>query len=138
METTVQLPEIENRSDVKRLVITFYDLIKLDDQLGPIFTGIIPTDHWPAHIEKLTDFWMAHLFGEMGFKGNPVQAHRNVDQHFNYSINNEHFKHWLELWFATVDTLFTGDRALFAKQKAQNMAVGQYIKIWEAKPEELK
>ena len=135
MGNQTELTSIENREDVKRLVIAFYNEIKSDEKLGPIFTEIIPEDHWTSHIDKLIDFWMAHLFGEIGFKGNPVQAHRNVDRHFNYSIDQEHFNHWLSIWFSTIDSMFLGDRALFAKQKAQNMAVGQYLKIWEAKPE---
>ena len=134
MEAQIQKPTIETREDVKNLVFKFYDIIKLDEKLGPIFLEIIPTDKWSSHIEKLTDFWMAQLFGIMNFKGNPVQAHRDVDKHFNHSISQDHFTHWLGLWFATVDGLYTGEKALLAKQRAQNMAVGQYIKIWEVKP----
>ena len=134
MEAQIQKPTIETREDVRNLVFTFYDIIKIDEKLGPIFLEIIPTEKWGSHIEKLTDFWMAQLFGIMNFKGNPVQAHRDVDKYFNHSISQDHFTHWLGLWFATVDALYTGEKALLAKQRAQNMAVGQYIKMWEVKP----
>jgi hemoglobin len=134
MEAQIQKPTIETREDVRNLVFTFYEIIKLDEKLGPIFLEIIPTDKWGSHLEILTDFWMVHLFGIMNFKGNPVQAHRDVDKHFNYSITQDHFTRWLELWFGTIDSLFSGEKALIAKQRAQNMAVSQYVKVWEVKP----
>ncbi|MBI1836271.1 MAG: group III truncated hemoglobin [Flavobacteriia bacterium] len=134
MEAESKLTDILTRADLKFLVSTFYDVIKLDEMLGPIFLRIIPDDKWESHIEKLTDFWGTHLFGTLDFKGNPVLAHQNVDKKLDYSIGQEHFTHWLELWFATVDSLFRGEKALLAKQRAQNMAVGQFLKVWEVKP----
>ena len=116
------------------LFLRFMTLLNLMKSQVLFFLEIIPTEKWGSHIEKLTDFWMAQLFGIMNFKGNPVKAHRDVDKHFNHSISQDHFTHWLGLWFTTVDALYTGEKALLAKQRAQNMAVGQYIKMWEVKP----
>jgi len=44
------------------------------------------------------------------------------------------FGHWLHIWFSTVDSLFFGENADKAKNRARNMATGQYLKIWEVKP----
>ena len=126
--------DIQNRNDIQLLVNTFYDKIRMDEILGPIFSPTIPNDHWPAHLEKLTDFWETNIFGNPVFKGNPVEAHRNVDKKMNYSISQEHFGIWLNIWFTTLDSLFEGENAMKAKNRARNMATGQYLKIWEARP----
>ncbi len=126
--------DIQNRNDIQLLVNTFYDKIRLDEILGPIFNSTIPNDLWLSHLDKLTDFWETNIFGKPVFKGNPVEAHRNVDKKMNHSISQEHFGQWLSIWFTTVDSLFEGENALKAKNRARNMATGQYLKIWEARP----
>lgn len=118
---------IENRTDVSLLVRTFYAKVRKHDLLGPIFNGAIPTDHWEPHLEKLTDFWETNLFGIPKFKGNPMQAHRNLDQAHNRQIEMEHFGHWLQLWFETIDELFIGDLADKAKRAARKMATGLFM-----------
>ena len=134
------LPEkdIETREDIRYLVGVFYDLIKLDETLGPIFNRFIKADEWDAHLEKLTDFWLSQLFGIPAFNGNPVKAHRNVDKELNHSIDQTHFAKWLNLWFPTVNSLYKGDVAEHAKSRARNMATGQFLRIWEARPENQK
>ena len=129
--------DISTRQDVRHLVDTFYDIIKIDEMLGPIFNHMIDEDKWELHLEKLTDFWESQLFTIPKFKGNPVRAHRNVDAIFEYKIDQTHFAKWLQLWFATVNALFQGEKAEFAKQRARNMATGQFLKMWEARPEQL-
>ncbi|HBY69535.1 MAG TPA: globin, partial [Flavobacteriaceae bacterium] len=39
--------EIRNREDVNKLVVTFYDSVRTDELLGPIFNSVI-TD-WDEH-----------------------------------------------------------------------------------------
>lgn len=128
------MKDIQNRSDINKLVLTFYDRIRQDAILGPIFNSTIPDEKWPEHLEKLTDFWETNLFGIPKFNGNPVEAHSKLDQRMNYSITPDHFAHWVSIWISTVDLLFEGEVALFAKNRAQNMATGQYLKIWQARP----
>ena len=53
----MELKEIENREDIFLLVTTFYNKIKKDNFIGPIFLEAIPVTVWDSHIEKLTDFW---------------------------------------------------------------------------------
>ncbi len=98
--------------------------------LGDIFNSHIPESHWPAHLEKLTDFWETNLFGVARFKGNPSQKHINVDKNMNHSIDQIHFGKWLQLWFETIDELFVGELAIRAKNAARKMATGQYLVMW--------
>ncbi|PCJ01187.1 MAG: globin [Flavobacteriales bacterium] len=125
---------IKNRADIFLLVSTFYNEIRNDDLIGPVFNRVIPTEKWPDHLEKLTDFWETNLFGISKFKGNPVQAHREVDKAHNYSIDQEHFGRWLNIWFSTIDSLYNCDKSQRAKDSARAMATGQYVAMWQAKP----
>jgi hemoglobin len=128
------MKRIESRDDVKLLVDTFYAAIRKDALLGPIFNARIPEDHWPAHLSKLTDFWETNLFAVRRFKGNPSRKHVDVDRHLLFTITEGHFEHWLELWFATVDRLFEGERAEQAKFAARKMATAQFNVIVQNRP----
>ena len=64
-------------------------------------------------------------------KGNPMRAHLEVDQEFDNSIEQVHFGHWLELWFETLDDLFTGEiQLLQCKRRARNMAHILFMRIF--------
>jgi hemoglobin len=129
------LTDIQNREDVNKLVNTFYATIKKDDFLGPIFNRMIPEENWEAHLIKLTDFWETNLFNVMKFKGNPMVAHQRTDKTHNYSIEQKHFVYWLKLWFKTIDSLFDGDKAEMAKERARRMSTHLFVDIWKHKPE---
>ncbi len=121
--------DIEEREDLSLLVNTFYENIRENELLGPIFNGHIKKEQWPAHLEKLTDFWVTALFGIVCFKGNPTLAHRTVDKNLKHSITEHHFEQWVALWHNTIDLLFEGIQANRAKKAAINMAMGQFNAI---------
>lgn len=125
---------IENRADISLLVNTFYAKIRKDELLGPIFNSHIPNEKWPAHLEKLTDFWETNLFGVPKFKGNPSQKHVNVDKNLNHSITQVHFGQWINLWFETINELFEGPLAHRAKEAARNMGSMQFMVIFKHRP----
>lgn len=129
---------IENREDVTLLVHSFYDKIRVHTILGPIFNRSIPDDHWPDHLEKLTDFWESHLFGVAKFKGSPPIAHQKVDIKEGHTISTTHFELWLQLWFQTLDELFEGELAERAKDRARRMSTGLFNAIWVRRPDHLK
>lgn len=129
------MKDIENREDISQLVNAFYTKIREDELLGPIFNAHIAPEAWPGHLEKLTDFWETNLFGVPKFKGNPSLKHVNVDKNLNYSVEQLHFGRWLQLWFATVNELFSGDLAIRARESARKMASGQFMMIWNHRPE---
>ena len=121
--------DIQNREDVYKLVSTFYAKVRANEKIGYVFNEII--EDWPSHLEKLTDFWETNLFFVSKFRGNPMQAHVDVDRHFNNSIEQKHFGEWLNMWFETVDELFEGDRASIAKNRARNMASNLFMAVYE-------
>lgn len=128
------MKEIESRTDISHLVTVFYARIRKHDLLGPIFNSHIAEEQWPAHLEKLTDFWETILFGVQKFKGSPSGKHIEVDRNLNYGITQEHFNQWVSLWNDTINSLFEGELAKRAQEAAGQMAIGQYTMLWRYRP----
>lgn len=120
--------DIMNREDVFLLVSTFYSKVRTNAEIGHFFNDTI--QDWPSHLEKLTDFWETNLFMVSKFRGNPMRAHKEVDDQFNHSIEQKHFGEWLNMWFETTDELFEGDRANIAKNRARNMAGNLFMNMY--------
>lgn len=121
--------DIENRADVALLVRSFYGKIRTDKVLGPIFNAII--DNWETHFDLLTDFWETQLFLKRKYQGNPITRHQEVDEKTDHTITPEHFGLWINLWFETIDSLFEGERAWIAKNRAQKMSTMLYLEIFK-------
>lgn len=102
-------------NDVKLLVNNFYDKVRADELLGPIFDERI-RDRWPAHLEKMYGFWQTVLLGEHTYDGTPFPPHAQLP------VGHEHFSKWMELFIASVDELFSGNIAEEARWRAGKMA----------------
>jgi hemoglobin len=124
------LPDIGSREDIERLVNTFYDRIRADDLLGPIFDDVARVN-WAEHLPKMYAFWDAVLFGTSGFKGNPLGVHLQLAQHT--PLGATQFERWLALFQANVDGLFSGPTAGEAKRRAARIAVVLQQHIKEAR-----
>lgn len=104
--------DIQSRTDIELLITTFYDnLLKLED-IKPVFEGI----DFPKHVPHIVSFWALILLDEEGYKTNVF------DKHINLPIEPYMFDKWLEVWIRAVDTLFSGERAELAKQRATVLA----------------
>jgi hemoglobin len=93
-------PDRLDEASLGQLVALFYERVRQDSQLGPIFNDAI--EDWPHHLTKLTDFWHAVMLTSGRYKGNPMMQHlRHGDR-----ITPEHFERWLALWDpATAETM---------------------------------
>ena len=127
------MADIQTRANIRVLVSNFYQQVRQDPLLGPIFNGTIPDAEWDTHLERLTDFWEASLISDKRFIGSPTKAHIQVDQAHGSSISQMHFHRWLELWLGSIDSLYAGPIAERAKAKARQMATGQYIAIFSSR-----
>ena len=107
--------EIISLHDIKKLVDTFYEKVRKDDLIGPIFNEKIQ-DRWPQHLEKMYTFWQTVLLGEHTYFGSPFPPHANLP------VSHQHFEKWMELFKQTVDELFIGSIAEDAKWRAAKMA----------------
>lgn len=114
--------DIRNLDDIKLLVDTFYDLVRDNKLLAPIFNERIQ-DHWPQHLAKMYTFWQTVLLGDHTYLGSPFPPHAQLP------ITHEHFEQWLNLFSQTVDQLFHGEKAEEAKWRANKMAEMFQFKI---------
>jgi hemoglobin len=83
---------------VSRFVDGFYGRIRADELLGPIFAERI-TD-WDWHLDRMKRFWRSVLHNSGEFSGNPMVKHLAIPD-----IEERHFAHWLELFYATLRDL---------------------------------
>lgn len=104
--------EINSRSDIELLVNRFYEQVKQDPLLAPVFSHL----DWQHHLPIMYNFWSSMMFGEQSYRGNPFE------KHINLPIGKEHFDQWLKLFKETVDLNFTGSNADEIKVRAQNIA----------------
>lgn len=114
--------EIEQIEDIQLLVNSFYDKVRNDKLLGPIFDKIIQ-DRWPEHLEKMYRFWQTVLLDEHTYHGSPFPPHAKMP------VELEHFNQWIALFFETVDDLFIGEKAERAKWQGNRMAQMFHMKI---------
>lgn len=109
---TIQLDHLDN---IKELVDRFYDKVRKDALLSPIFSARIG-DRWPQHLEKMYTFWQTVLLNEHTYYGSPFAAHARLP------VDKEHFEQWLALFYETLDEDFSGLQAEEAKWRAAKMA----------------
>lgn len=112
-------PDLTGRPDIEKLVNAFYEAVRRDDHLGPIFDEIAQVT-WETHLPKMYSFWETVLFRSGGYKGDPIAAHAKfIDK---ADMGREQFDRWLTLFKATVDDLFSGENAGHLKRCAEDMA----------------
>lgn len=107
--------DIQTTDDIKLLVDTFYTHIREHELLGPVFASKI--SNWEPHLEKMYRFWGTLLLYTQEYSGSPF------DKHIGLGIGAEHFKAWLILFDQTVDSLFEGEVANTAKERAHNIGL---------------
>lgn len=117
-----ELTDIKTIEDIQLLVNTFYDRIRKNELLGPIFDGIIQ-NKWPEHLEKMYRFWQTVLLEEHTYFGSPFPPHAKMP------VNKTHFDQWVGLFSMTVDELFVGVTANRAKWQGERMATMFQYKI---------
>jgi hemoglobin len=93
----VPLPDVLDEMMIRGVVHGFYDEIRRDDLLGPIFHERIEADKWPQHLAKMCDFWSATLLRTSRYEGRPLPPHLSI-----VGLSEVHFRRWLKLFRATV------------------------------------
>ncbi len=111
--------DIKTRKDIERLVDCFYEKVRADSLLGPVFDDIAKVN-WEKHLPVMYDFWDNTIFFSGAYSGNPMHLHQHL--HERFSLNPSHFDRWIELFDAVVDEYFSGEKALLAKQRAASIA----------------
>ncbi len=106
------MTDIIDRKDIETLVNLFYNKVKSDELLLPVFSHV----DWPHHLPIMYNFWSSMLLGDQSYLGNPFQ------KHIHLAIDSSHFNQWLALFKETVDENFTGLKADEAKSRALSIA----------------
>lgn len=107
--------ELCTEEEIKTLVFGFYDKIRIDDILGPIFNAHI--HDWDAHLTIMVQFWSSMLLGTGTFNGTPMPKHVALP-----NLEASLFRHWLALFEETTRSLPNRAFAERANEFAQRIA----------------
>lgn len=107
---------IPTEGQIEDLVGTFYARIRLDPDLGPIFSRVIGAD-WTPHLKTMCSFWSSVMLTSGRYKGRPIPAHIKISE-----IEPRHFARWLELFSATARELFAPTLAEAFIERANRIA----------------
>lgn len=110
-----ELPQELSEDLVERLVDTFYNRIREDEVLGPIFEERL-AGRWDRHLEAMVEFWSSVVLLTGRYRGRPHEAHRPL------GLTTEHFSRWLALFEATVSELCAGPAAAMFIGRAHRIA----------------
>lgn len=83
---------------IRRLVGSFYESIRADAVLGPVFAANVKD--WSQHLPKMEDFWSSMVLRSGRYSGRPIQAHMRLD-----GLTPAMFDRWLALWRETVNAI---------------------------------
>lgn len=109
---------------IERVVHTFYDRIRDDEVLGPIFNDTI--HDWDSHLATMVDFWSSIMNVTGRYRGSPPMKHAAVP-----AIQPEHFVRWVALFGETVDEVCPPPIATSFRLRSERMAVVLSRKISE-------
>ncbi|HLP66928.1 MAG TPA: group III truncated hemoglobin [Rhizobium sp.] len=111
------LPAVLDEAMIHSVVHGFYDRIRKDELLAPIFDGAIAQQDWPAHLDKMCAFWSATLLRTDRYDGRPLRPHLAIPE-----LREAHFRRWLSLFRNTVDQLCPADVANLFLDRALRIA----------------
>lgn len=109
---------------IAHLVDAFYDQVRADPLIGPIFEERIAD--WPTHLEKMRAFWSSVALMSGRYHGQPMAVHQPMP------VDARHFDRWLDLWEETARTVCPPRaRALFvgrARRIAASLEAGVAVR----------
>ena len=107
--------DIQTIADIQLFVNEFYNKIRNNDLLAPVFNNVIK-DNWSVHLTKMYGFWQTLLLETPAYSGSPFLRHAKLP------IEKEHFDTWISLFNETIDGNFSGAKADEAKWRAAKMS----------------
>ncbi|GAB4393143.1 MAG: group III truncated hemoglobin [Kiloniellaceae bacterium] len=109
---------------VRDLVHAFYDRIRVDTTLGPIFERVI-AGRWDTHLSKMCDFWSSVMLVSGRYKGRPLPAHLKLKE-----LQPAHFSRWLELFRETAEEVCPADVATIFAERSRRIAESFQLAIF--------
>jgi hemoglobin len=125
-----QAAEIE--AALPALLERFYDRVRADAELGPVFNDAI--GDWDHHLATLADFWSSVMLTSGRYKGNPMAVHlRHAAR-----IPSELFGRWLAIWTETTNEMMSPPIAEVMQAKAariaQSLDAAIHFRLTKAEP----
>ncbi len=108
--------QLPNEAEIAAVVDLFYDRVRTDAMLGPIFNAAV--GDWPHHLDRLRAFWSSVMLTSGRYKGNPLAAHLPHASEMTEAA----FTRWLDLWRATTNELLSAAAAQAMQAKAERIA----------------
>jgi len=110
-----------DRSNVEKMVRSFYAMLVQDDIVGPYFIRALGSDFkndkWYEHFRTLDHFWLMLMNGEPGYTGDPFGPHA-----FLGDLGPETFERWLKLFNEHVHKYYVPEIAEKFYRKADILA----------------
>jgi truncated hemoglobin YjbI len=82
-----------NENMIERLVHAFYDRVRKDPLVGPVFDRQVA--NWDMHLERMCAFWSSVALMTGRYHGQPMEKHLPL------SVDSRHFDRWLQLFRET-------------------------------------
>lgn len=99
---------------ISELVDVFYDRVRNDSVLGPIFNTHV--SDWDTHLSQMRLFWSSVALMSGRYHGRPMPKHMNLP------IDSRHFDHWLKLFEAVAQEICPPKAAEHFIERARRIA----------------
>ena len=99
---------------IERLVHAFYDKVRTDTLLGPIFDMRIV--NWDTHLERMCAFWSSVALMTGRYHGQPMEKHLPLP------VDGRHFDRWLQLFRETAIQVCPSSAATHFIERAARIA----------------
>jgi hemoglobin len=99
---------------IDRLVRSFYERVRADEMLGPIFDARIKD--WEPHLQQMCAFWSSVALMSGRYHGAPMPKHLPLP------IDAAHFDRWLALFEATAAEVCPSEAAAHFVERAHRIA----------------
>lgn len=114
-----------SKLQIDQMVERFYENIRADSRLGPIFDERIAQSsggNWEPHLAKMKKFWASVLLKTGEYKGQPVVVHNRLSE-----LREDDFTHWLKIFANTVEEIMEPDARELVFNAAQRIAQSLYL-----------
>lgn len=115
------VPADVDEAQLADLVERFYDKVRADPLLGPVFDPLV--DDWDAHKVMMTSFWATVVLRTGHYRGNPLAKHLPL------AIGNAHFERWLALWRDTAGEVFGTRSGAFLLLAGYAERIGRGLRV---------
>ena len=120
------MKDIESRSDIETVLVSFYQKAFTDNLIGRFFTEVVPLN-LTTHLPVITDFWEAVIFNTHSYRKNVMEIHQHIHQ--LSSIKKQQLDRWVQIFTITIDEHFAGEKTNLMKQRAASIATLMDIKL---------